>query len=765
MRFITPESYPSSQASSPTVPRPQQPEVAQESAREETAVPPGNSATPRAPTASTVRFGEDRIARISPKSDDTIRRVPSDYAGPAPTPGLDDTPYVQFAINQLTHDESGHRREGSISTRDDYPVDRLVYDEGLGYFTRTRTPLHMEIPQRPTYKSPSPQALPQRPVSVDPESFVAVDPPEQNLLYPALDYLPLVLRPWALMLVVFCSLLMIAGIAFCNVWSQRHQGLWEYDGKGGARYFVMQFLPQILAAPIIIWSFVIQAAVYRVAPFAIMASELPLGKVLQELPILSRNFMLPDTAHFRHGEVLFGFSLFTIWLSNFFSIPLLSCLFQAKYYVIEGEAVWKWSAVESVGWTLIASYGLLTLGLLLLVLRFMRGWTGLMWDPVSLADLISIIQRSNILHDYEHSETVPSVKESLDSRILRLGYWKLSMKPEIFYGVGEVDAPVHTPSLHQTEKNKGRQAHGMSRVRYDIEHGNDPYDQQLYSPFTRYRWTPWFLRKPLAIVWIVTLFALFIAFVTVSFVNNAIEDGFLPRLPTIPSVSAFSASNFLYSFIPALIGNILFLAWQPIDVYYRALQPFFELAAPEGASAERSVLLAYPSAFPIQVTIQAIINRHWKVACLSAMSLISIAIPILAGGVFMALYYPSAGNIRISAVMPAYEALIVFCGLYAVSFLTIFPGRRRHLPHDITTLSDLMSFFYQSPLLADKLLREPRSKTDLVTRLIIAPPTERLLPMYGFGIYVGRDGKEHLGIDRFQRPGRTDMLITTGSMK
>jgi hypothetical protein len=33
---------------------------------------------------------------------------------------------------------------------------------------------------------------------------------------------------------------------------------------------------------------------------------------------------------------------------------------------------------------------------------------------------------ANILHDFEHSETVPSVRESLDPRVLRLGYWKLS---------------------------------------------------------------------------------------------------------------------------------------------------------------------------------------------------------------------------------------------------------------------------------------------------------------------------------------------------
>ncbi|KAJ5668344.1 uncharacterized protein N7477_006914 [Penicillium maclennaniae] len=718
---------------------------------------PQDLGSPRPGTSSTVRSGEDRVARISPKSDETIRQVPPsrEYSGREPTPGLDDSPYVRFAIDQLTADEHAQRpqRMDSVSTNttNDYAGEQLVWDESLGYFTRARTPIrHMEVPERPKYKSPSPQALPQRPNSIDPESFVAVEAPEESLKYPALNYLPTMLRPWALGGVIFCCLLMIAGIAFCNVWSHRHQGIWDYTGQGDSRYFVMEFLPQILAAPIIILNLMVQSAVYRTAPFAIMAANRQIGYVLQGLPILPRNFIFPDLSHFRYGEALFGFSMFTIWLSNFFSIPLLSCLFQAKYYEMDGKGVWRWASVQSVGWTLIASYGLLIIGLIGLLLRFVLQWTGLMWDPVSLADLISIIQRSNILHDYEHSETVPKVKESLDPRILRLGYWKLSMKPEVFYGIGEMDAPIRTPSLHQTKKSRDKQPHGLAKVTFDLEHAgafaNDPFDHHLYSPFTRYRWTPWFLRKAAVITWIIIVFALFIAFVTVSFVNDAVQGGFPPKLPTLPSTGAFSSSNFLYSFIPAIMGNILFLTWQPIDTYFRALQPFVELSSPN-------------------VTLQAIINGHYKVAWISFMSLVSIAIPILAGGVFVALWYPASSDIRISALMPAFYALVAFCGLYAVSFLSIWPGRRRYLPHDISTLADLMSYFYQSPLLADKLLREPRSKTDLVTRLIVAPPAERLLPMYGFGIYVGRDGKEHLGIDRFHRPGRTDMLITTGTMK
>ncbi|KGO69872.1 Protein of unknown function DUF3433 [Penicillium italicum] len=760
MRFRTPDSHAPSPAMS-------QISLAQE-----------DLGSQRPPTSSTVRFAGDRPAQISPISDSTRSngtscRSPSDYPGPAPTPGLDDSPYVRFAIDQITEDRArGVQRTDSISTTttSDYPTDRLVWDEGLGYFTRTRTPIrHDTPPVRPSYTSPSPQALPQRPMSVDPESFMAVDAPVSSLLYPSLDYLPLALRPWTLALTILCCLAMMAGVVFCNVWSRGEEGLWNYLRQGDSRYFVLQFLPQVAAAPIIIWSFVIQAAVYRIAPFSIMSAERQEGLVINRLPILAKNFIFPDFSHFRHGEGLFGFCLFTIWLSNFFAIPLLSCLFQAKYYIIDGEGVWRWASVQSIGWTLVGLYGVLTLGLMMLLVRFLRGRSGLMWDPVSLADLISIIQRSNILHDFEHSETVPSVRESLDPRVLRLGYWKLSSKTEVFYGIGEVDAPVRTPSLHQTGKTPENQPQGLTKVRFDLEDNsafaNDANEQHLYSPSARYRWTPWFLRKISVFIWILVVFALLIAFVAVSFINNAIEGGFPPRLPSLPSKTAFSSSNFLYSFVPALIGNVLFLAWQPVDVYFRALQPFAELSSPSGASAERSILLSYPSAYPLQVTIQAIINRHFKVAFISLMSLLSLGIPILAGGVFIALWFPSHDQIRISAFLPAFYALIGFCGLYAVSFVAIWPGRHRYLPHDITTLADLMSYLYQSPLLSDKILREPRSKTDLVTRLIVAPPSDRQLPLYGFGIYVGRDGKEHLGIDRFHRPGRSDMLITMGNKK
>jgi hypothetical protein len=94
-----------------------------------------------------------------------------------------------------------------------------------------------------------------------------------------------------------------------------------------------------------------------------------------------------------------------------------------------------------------------------------------------------------------------------------------------------------------------------------------------------------------------------------------------------------------------------------------------------------------------------------------------------------------------------------------VSFVAIWPRRCRYLPHAIYNLADLISFLYQSPLLGDKVLREPRSKPDLVTRLVVTIPGQRDGSRFGFGVFRGLDGNEHLGIDRVFRPGQAEMLI------
>ena len=564
---------------------------------------------------------------------------------------------------------------------------------------------------------------------------------------------------------------MTAALIFSTVWVSSHDGLMQYDGVGTSRYFLFEFLPQLLASMIIIWLLVIQNAIIRILPFSELASNRSTQRsgVLHDVALFPSTYLIPNLSCFRRGEPLLGVCFTIFWLS-LFTVPLQSSLFQTRYYTQVGSGVWIWTTVQPVGWALITLYILLSVAVIYLILRFSYHRTGLKWDVDSLADILMLIQRSNVLSDFEGSETNENVRIASSSRNLRLGYWTTSARPnEVFYTIGEENARAPRHSLDRGKmraadfvENKGRPTDLDLEGQRPLKTSTfDSMQADVHSSAVRYRWVPWFLRDTFVIAWIVIALTLLVAFLVVSFVNKAVQLGFLPLLTAETTYQGFSPANFLYSFIPSLIGMLLFLLWQPIDMYFRALQPFASLSNTRGSTAEQSLLLDYPASLPVAVTFKAALAGHYKVAWISFISLLSITLPILGGGIFTAQFFVTRQQVRLAASMSAYYALVVFLIIYALSFLVIRPGRKRHLPHDIRTLAEIISFVYQSLILEDTTLREPRSKVDLVTRLI----GEKGIPRYGFGIFVGRDGREHLGIDRMHRPGSGEMLITTGTMK
>jgi hypothetical protein len=113
---------------------------------------------------------------------------------------------------------------------------------------------------------------------------------------------------------------------------------------------------------------------------------------------------------------------------------------------------------------------------------------------------------------------------------------------------------------------------------------------------------------------------------------------------------------------------------------------------------------------------------------------LSVTLPILGGGIFTAQYFTSKQEVRVAACMPALR----LAGLRH-PLRHLFPlhlaNSKTASPHDIKTLADLISFVYQSPMLNDAAFKGPRSKTDLVTRLLSAPPGEKTQPRYAFGVF------------------------------
>jgi hypothetical protein len=271
------------------------------------------------------------------------------------------------------------------------------------------------------------------------------------------------------------------------------------------------------------------------------------------------------------------------------------------------------------------------------------------------------------------------------------------------------------------------------------------------------------------------------------------------------------------------------------------------MSGPNGANAEKSLLLDYPFALPISVTASALSNRHYKVALLSALSTINMVIPVLSGGIFWAQWYPGAQKVRIAAQPTGLYALCFFLALYTVALFALVPGRKTvALPHGARSLSEIISWLYMSPLLCDRAFARCQTKAELVARLVgvrpdvaplkkkpsfwqsvtnlmsgarsnsrldeesdagegpstAAPPAQgnrlSIIPeghslprkaatmlgedfrnvnprtdeerskdagkrkeevRYGFGVFVGRDGQEHLGVERVERGGREMVLF------
>lgn len=763
--------------------------------------------------------GERPFSTIAEERERPETAAAMDSASVATTPGQETTPYIRFAIDQLTRDEEvrGTRmypmddepvqQQSSYHNQDEeYPVERIVSNDSLGYMEReqkTQQRLSQHQPQRfppqhtpsrsrdsigRVHHNPTPsQSRSQRDV------FIAHSVPQAQY-----NFRPAILRPLWLAIFTFLCILMLAALIFCAVFSNMDNGagLWDYGVFGDDRYFLFRYLPTLLGALLYLWLIQVQVALQRVIPFISMTSNQHRQRSEAIfLPLHPMQFLLPRLEYFKAGQPLIGFCFVIFWLSSW-TLPLLASSFNVRFS--DDKAVWRWIAVQGVIWTAAVLYALLVVALLTMFF-VLRNDTGLKWDPRSLADIIVLLERSNIVNEYAGSETFQKKEdwECLKDRPSRIGHWTTTRRPkDIFHGLGEEGAPTRRFSVEDgwiREKGPEREYPDRSMTEKGGKRSNDfSIRMDIRNPAIRLRYLPWYLKNASVAVWIVFALILLVAFLVVSFLDNAIRLGFLPQVWARSDAAGFSASNFLYSFVPAVIGHVLFLIVLTFDYSLRALRPYMSLSSKGGATAETSLLVDYTSRLPLSVTFAALENQHYQNAILSLVSLCSIAIPVLAGGCFWSQWYGNDEIVRVAADLSGFYALCFFLALYAMSLTALWPSRHRAaLPHASSSLAEIISWLYQSPVLADRSFNRPKTKPELVARLmgsaylertwaqslssLVRPSRDNLRAVptekkhvstdtqdsavdpgrikYGFGIHVGRDGQEHLGIDRVHRGG------------
>jgi len=712
-----------------------------------------------------VRFDEEQIMSdtVQASRRDKIEGASLESSTPTPT---DDTPYIRFAIEQLTRDLDLSASKGnSIASSDTYPVERVIPDLGLGYLAENRYTREELALARKHRSSPDSGRLfrynATRPLSYHLEP--AIDPPQnlqqqynlpssssifipfdtpRTLRHPSLAFVPMILRPLSMITLCFLCLLMNSAIIACAVYSTSNQGIvpWSITIYSG-RYFVFGFLPQILAACIMIYVQCVVAATTRIMPFLKMAAgDVDTRTNARYMDLYPKCFLLPRWDGFWPNVVF--------WLTNF-TIPLQSCLFS----VIPVGNKWRWTAVQGVAWTLVVLYFLIIIATIWTGIFFRRNRTGLKWDPRSLADLVTMLPLSNCLRDYPGTDIMATKEEiwdKLGDRSDRLGYWSTKIRTgPLFYGIGEEGSTSRRYTLESEKLQKATESNS-----YDVEMAS-----ALYNRATRFRHIPWYLRDTFVVLWAVTAFFMLLALVILSFLpSTAISKGFRPLVRVLPNAQGFSPSDFLYSFIPSLLGMILYLLFQPLDMTLRYLTPWAELGTWNGQSATKSLLLSYTADLPVMCTINAISNNHYRIALTSLLSFVFILLPILAGGLFFSLTTP-ANEVRMIPSLPAFYILLTLLVLYFIGLLALVPNRHRlHLPHGVKSLAEIFSFLYNSPMLSDAAFGNPRSKADLVTRLL-APNAVGQPKKYGFGVYRGRNGKECLGIERMGRRGQRVLIF------
>ncbi|KAK8067917.1 phosphoribosylaminoimidazole-succinocarboxamide synthase [Apiospora saccharicola] len=756
-----------------------------------------------------VRFHQKPNAMSGPQyqvlanevTDDMLRATKASI-----TPGIDDTPYIQHAIEALTRQRNSRGLSGvpSSGAGEENPMMRYMPDTVPGLFdplpqheslsqtdaanyyedvdpeellaTRRLQRALADIP--PTSDAGGQQTAPPREQVSSPEGSEGIlwgdqsgfwrnggkamldnkrpkhvhrsprnlpvwharsDVDANNIRgHPPLTFKPWILRtPSLLILAVLCTL-MIAALMFCAIYSDRHDGLVGYAGSmTGGQYFVFRIMPQLIAAVLLIYAQCVMTAVFRVLPFSAMASDdLRYRRGVGFLPLYPKSFLWPQLVSTWQVWI----PVIVTWIANL-TIPLQSTLFTV--IIVDGK--WSWATVQGVAWVLVALYVLLLISTVVLIIFWHNRRTGMRpgWDVRNIADVIHLVAQSNSTHLYDGTETAASraeMRDRLDGNRDRIGYWSTPDAPNwVWHGIGhstndeKVDMEHFGASVHERDSRSG-----MSHR--PLANGSD----------LRHSYLPWCLRTSQVILWAVAGSVLIIALFVVSFIPSTdIRRGFLPALKAGPIPGAFSAADFVYSFIPSLIGLVLFLLFQSLDLTLRILTPWGELTRKEGSRASTSLLADYAACLPLQATWRALKNRHWRVACISFLANLFILIPVLAGGLFMAMT-PPAGDVRMYPNMAAYAVVLTLLVLYVLSLISLIPKRAQFgLPHAVTCVAEIISFCANDELLAEDAFQWPHSRKALKGKL---DAYADLLDQSRWSIGDGRHGEEKFGIRRLIQP-------------
>lgn len=281
-----------------------------------------------------------------------------------------------------------------------------------------------------------------------------------------------------------------------------------------------------------------------------------------------------------------------------------------------------------------------------------------------------------------------------------------------------------------------------------------------HTSYVRYRYANYWLGDaPLLVMTSVAFLALILAIVAIC--SHHLQQGFSTATlhkssvyrgdGAIPVKRTFNfGENFLFRFLPVLLMSSFSVVWSFADHQYRSTCPFAKMDAPAPASS--SILLDYPTCMPGAVTIKALRNHHWRVALFSLLSLMSPVAPIVATGIFFGSLNASQIVVRIQSTN--FWATFAILIVYIVCLPFARPTAPSRMPHLLNNVADVTLLCYESKIYDDPIF-SVQDATD--ERIHLESRVNLAKLKYQFGLYLGRDGRRHLGFDvaEKQHAGKT----------
>jgi len=201
----------------------------------------------------------------------------------------------------------------------------------------------------------------------------------------------------------------------------------EFSLNGIWSYFIIQIMPTLIGT---VTSVLLESVVlnlFRITPYIACASSpggSTAGKTIMRTFFPSPGFRtaVRSREDISNGNVLLSFS-FIMYAVGYTVLAFKSVLLTSTEPRSKASKVYStyWAA-----WTLFVFYCLVDVHTIWVILYLRDRNTGLLWDPVSMADQLALFRGARFISKLEGSSiaTPESMRNHFKNEPLQLGYWK-----------------------------------------------------------------------------------------------------------------------------------------------------------------------------------------------------------------------------------------------------------------------------------------------------------------------------------------------------